>query len=72
MGERIKKGDRDTWYTPDGTICLSNYDAPAMGSFENLNTEFDDYKKDLVLEDIEEEEVKTNLNNRKKNHCRLF
>jgi len=30
-----------------------------MGSFENLNTEFDDYKEDLVLEDIEEEEMKT-------------
>ncbi len=36
-----------------------------MGSFENLNIEFDDYKDDLVFEDIEEEEVKTshlNLN----------
>ena len=30
-----------------------------MGSFENLNTEFDDFKEDLILEDVEEEEVKT-------------
>ena len=57
-----KKCYRDTNYNSDGAILTSYCDAPAMGSFENLNTEFDDYKDDLVLEDIEEEVKTSNLN----------
>ena len=62
VGERDFK-DKYTNYDLDGTVNYSDYDAPAMGSFENLNTEFDDFKDDLVLE----EEV-----NHKQNRCRLF
>jgi len=75
VGERYLRKmvfTRETQYERDGTIFGSNYVAPVMGSFDNLNTEFDDYKEDLVLEDIEEVEVETNLNNRKRNLCRLF
>ena len=60
--KRRKKCYRGTDYNSDGAILTSDYDAPVMGSFENLNTEFDDYKDDLVLEDIEEE-VKTSYPN---------
>ena len=48
-----KISHRGTTYYTDDTIGSSDYDAPAIGFFENLNTEFDDYKDDLVLEDTE-------------------
>ncbi len=70
MGEKyVEDGgprDRYKFYHSNGTISYSRYTSPAMAVFDNSNTEFDDFKDDLVL-GAPEEEVKTSLTNLSQN-----
>ena len=53
--EDAKRRRRETEYLPDGTIGSSNYTAPAMALFENSNTDYDDFQRDLEFQQPNEE-----------------